>query len=160
MTLNMSGGNTLKFEQFHVGQIFRTAEYNVTLEEIIEYSRKYDPHYYHLDVEKAEESYFGSIVASGMHTMSIINGEWVKLGVLGDDMLGGMGIDAKWLKPVLPNDTIFADVEVINKKILGEESGLLTLQFTGYNQEGEIWAKVKIRIIVKAIKSSIDKVVV
>lgn len=150
----------MKFEQFHVGQIFRTAEYTVTLEEIIEYSRKYDPHYYHLDVEKAEGSYFGSIVASGMHTMSIINGEWVKLGVLGDDMLGGMGIDAKWLKPVLPNDTIFADVEVINKKILGEESGLLTLQITSYNQEGEIWAKGKIRIIVKTIKASIDKVVV
>lgn len=138
----------MKFEQFHVGQIFRTAEYTITLEEIIEYSRKYDPHYYHLDVEKAEESYFGSIVASGMHTM------------LGDDMLGGMGIDAKWLKPVLPNDTIFADVEVINKKNLGEESGLLTLQITSYNQEGEIWAKGKIRIIVKTIKSSIDKVVV
>jgi acyl dehydratase len=156
----MIGGYTLKFEQFHVGQHFRTKGYTVTLEEIIEFSRKYDPHYYHLDAQKAEQSYFGSIVASGMHTMSIINGEWVKLGILGDDMLGGMGIDAKWLKPVFPNDKIFADVEVINKKSLDDASGLLTLQFTGYNQKEEIWAKVKIRIIVKTTKSSIDYTVV
>jgi acyl dehydratase len=80
--------------------------------------------------------------------MSIINCEWVKLGILGNDMLGGMGIDAKWLNPVFPNDTISADVEVINKKAIDEKSGLITLQFTGYNQDGQIWAKVKIRIMV------------
>lgn len=147
----------MKFEQFAVGQVFRTKPYKVTLEEIITFARQYDPHYYHMDIERAKNGYFGTIVASGMHSMSIINGEWVRLGLLGENMLGGMGIDAKWLKPVRPDDTIYADVEVINKKNLDEQSGLLTLQFTGYNQHEDVWAKVKIRIIVAATQSDLSK---
>lgn len=151
------GGSTeMIFEQFEVGQRFRTTPYKVTLEEIIEFASKYDPHYYHTDIKRAKDGYFGTVVASGMHSMSIINGQWVRLGILGEDMLGGMGIDAKWVKPVLPEDTIYADVEVINKKTLDERSGLLTLQFTGYNQHEEIWAKVKIRIIVATAKQLIS----
>lgn len=138
----------MKFQKFEVGQIYRTNPHTLTLEEIIEFATKFDPHYYHIDQESATKGLFGGVIASGMHTMSIINREWVRLGILGNDMLGGMGIDAKWLNPVFPNDTIFADVEVINKKTLDEKCGLITLQFTGYNQDGQIWAKVKNRIIV------------
>lgn len=137
----------MKFEKFEVGQIYRTNPYTITLEEIVEFANKFDPHYYHIDQESAAKGLFGDIIASGLHTMSIINREWVKLGILGNDMLGGMGLDAKWLNPVFPNDTIYADVEVINKKQLDEKCGLITLQLTGYNQEGQIWAKAKLRIM-------------
>ncbi len=108
----------MKFQKFEVGQIYRTNPYTITLEEIVEFANKFDPHYYHNDQESATKGLFGGIIASGMHTMSIINREWVRLEILGNDMLGGMGIDAKWLNPVYPNDTIFADVEVTNKKAL------------------------------------------
>jgi len=143
----------MKYEEFQIGQVYQTKPYTLTLKEIVDFAQKYDPHYYHVDEKKAEKTgLFNGIVASGMHTMSIINGEWVKLGVVGEDMLGGMGIDAKWINPVFPNDTISVGINVLNKKILDDQSGLITLQFTGFNQAQEIWAKVKIRIIVSRVQ--------
>jgi acyl dehydratase len=138
----------MKFQSFKVGQVYRTQPYTVTLREIREFAQNYDPHYYHLDETRAQRGMFGGIVASGMHSMSIINGQWVRLGLLGEDMLGGLSIDARWMKAVLPGDTICADVEITNKRDIDDRTGIVSLQFTGYNQHEEVWAIVKIRIIV------------
>jgi acyl dehydratase len=138
----------MRFEEFQIGQVFRTAPYTVTLDEMLSFAARFDPHAYHLDEERAKRGLFGGIVGSGMHSMAIINAEWVKLGILDDDMRGGMGIEAKWLAPVRPNDTIFADVLVANLRELPGDQGIVTLEFTGYNQRGDVWAKVKTRVIV------------
>ncbi len=147
----------MKFQQFTVGQMFKTNPYVVTREDIIQFAERYDPHGYHINDNQAKQSIFGTLVASGMHTMSIINAEWVKLGVLGEDMLGGLGIEAKWLHPVHPGDTIYADVEVHQKRELDDLKGIITFQFTGYNQHHTVWAKVRIKTIVAAEVNPIQK---
>ncbi|HEY4541283.1 MAG TPA: MaoC/PaaZ C-terminal domain-containing protein [Noviherbaspirillum sp.] len=138
----------MKFEQFEVGARFHTAPYLMQLEEILQFASTYDPHYYHTDIEKAEKSLFGSIVASGMHTVVVSNREWVRLGLLEEDMLGGLGIDVRWTAPVFPGDRIRSEVEVLEKRERDETSGVVTFGFTGFNQNDEVWAKVKIKVVV------------
>lgn len=138
----------MKFERFEVGARFQTEPYLISQEEIVEFAEKYDSHYYHVDSVKAKRSLFRSIVASGMHTMSIINRQWVMLGLLDKDMLGGLGIDARWMKPVFPDDIIRSEVEVLEKQERDKRSGVVTFGFTGFNQNDDIWARVTIRIMV------------
>lgn len=52
------------------------------------------------------------------------------------------------MHPVFPGDTIRSETEVLEKKERDEARGVITFGFTGFNQNNEVWAKVKIRVIV------------
>lgn len=91
------------FEDFYVGQVNQFGKYIVTEEEIIEFASKYDPQFFHLDHDKAKQSLFGGLCASGWHTAAMF------MRMLVDSMpeehgsLGSPGVEKiKWLKPVYP----------------------------------------------------------
>ena len=46
-------------EDYNAGDIFDLGTYDVTREEIIEFSRKYDPFPFHIDDQAAQETVFG-----------------------------------------------------------------------------------------------------
>ena len=52
-------------EDYKVGEKFNLGSYEVTLEEIINFSHKYDPFPFHLDNDLAKSSVFGGIISSG-----------------------------------------------------------------------------------------------
>ena len=54
-----------------VGDVYPFGEYTVTREEIVEYAQKWDPQWFHTDVDAAESGPFGGVIASGIHTMAI-----------------------------------------------------------------------------------------
>src|SRR6266699_3812296 len=59
------------FEDFHIGDIFDLGSLTVTAEEIIAFARQFDPQYFHTDPQRAQDSIFGGLVASGWHTGSL-----------------------------------------------------------------------------------------
>lgn len=67
----------MKFDEMPVGKIFETSSYKVSREEIITFASQFDPQYMHIDEEKAEQSRFNGIIASGLHTLSISFKLWV-----------------------------------------------------------------------------------
>ena len=55
------------FEDFHIGDTFKLGPLTVTAEEIIAFAKQFDPQYFHIDPQRAKDSIFGGLVASGWH---------------------------------------------------------------------------------------------
>lgn len=120
----------MKYEQFTVGQLFQTNPVMVTRDEIMLFGNLYDPQYFHIDEEKAQQSHYGDLIASGFHTIGKVWAEWIKMNVLGEDCLGGLSAsDIHWKRPVYPEDHLHADIEIVQKSLMGNERGIVTLAF-------------------------------
>jgi acyl dehydratase len=139
----------MKFDEFHIGDIATTELIRVTLDDIVDFSTKYDPHYFHIDPDKASSSLFGGIVASGMHSLSLLNAAWVRMGMLGDDIQGGVSLEATWSQPVYPGDDIYGEFTVADKKLNSDgKTGLLTVNCSGRKKGDLEFARAQIKVIV------------
>jgi len=85
------------YEDLVEGEEHISGPRQVTAEEIIEFARKYDPQYFHIDAEAARRSIFGGLVASGIFTMAV----WRQL----DHQIAG---DIAWICGVAWDDVKFA----------------------------------------------------
>ena len=54
-------------EDYKIGDIYDLGQIIVTPEEIIEFSKKWDPQPFHVDEGNAEKSAYGGLIASGWH---------------------------------------------------------------------------------------------
>lgn len=128
----------MKFEDFTIGQSYETASYKMTKEKIQNFAREFDPQYMHLDEEKATSSSFGDIIASGMHTLNVSFRLWIDLGIYGEDIIAGRGMEKLvFRKAVYPGDHLSVKVVVTEKKLLKNGQGLVTVKMTTYNQKKE-----------------------
>ena len=140
----------MKFDEFTVGEVFKTKSYEATKEGMMEFAKQYDPQYMHLDEEKAKQSRFNGIIASGMYTLSVSFKLCVELGIYGDDIIAGRGMDnITFVKPVYPNDVLHTLVEVIRKRKTSKGNGLVTLALTTYNHRDEKVLKGNITAMLK-----------
>ncbi|NGZ74387.1 MaoC family dehydratase [Saccharibacillus alkalitolerans] len=127
----------MKFNEFALGQVFRTKSAAVTLESITEFASVYDPQYMHLDAEKAAAGRFGGIIASGIQTMALSFKLWVETGVYGEEVVAGTAMnDIRFIKPVYPNDELRVEAEVVG---LDERkrSGIVTVLLNTFNHKGQ-----------------------
>ncbi len=60
-----------QFEDLVVGEFRRSSERLVTLDEMLDFARRYDPQWFHTDPEAATQSVFGEVVASGIHVLAM-----------------------------------------------------------------------------------------
>lgn len=128
----------MKFEDFTIGQSYETASYQMTKEKIQNFAREFDPQYMHLDEEKATSSSFGDIIASGMHTLNVSFRLWIDLGIYGEDIVAGRGMEKLvFRKAVYPGDHLSVKVVVTEKKLLKNGQGLVTVKMSTYNQKKE-----------------------
>ena len=61
----------MKYDDFIVGETFKTKSLHITEEEIIQFATTFDPQYMHIDKEKAEQSRFKGIIAEITNKKSI-----------------------------------------------------------------------------------------
>lgn len=129
------------FEDFVVGESIEFGSRTLTEEEIIAFAKQFDPQPFHVDPEKAASSYYGGLIASGWHTVSIYMRLLVD-GLLQDTQsLGSPGVDElRWLKPVRPGDTLQARYTVL--EALPSKSrptvGIIRSKGEMVNQHGEV----------------------
>ena len=131
----------LYFEDMQVGLKRSFGRYEVTLDEVLEFARKYDPQPFHLSDEAAAETHFGRLAASGWHTCAMtmsMNVEAMK-----DNPSAGLGAagvdDLRWLKPVYPGDTLRCETEVMETRPSNSrpDIGSIRSQTTTFNQHDE-----------------------
>lgn len=129
----------MKYDAFSIGQAFFTEPVTVTREDIEEFGTKYDPQYFHVNERAAEEGPFGSLIASGFHTLAVVWSEWIKMDILGTDCLGGIGADQiRWKKPVRPDDQLSGRFTVVAKKKVSDgKRGVLKVEIVIKNQKEE-----------------------
>ena len=101
-------------EDFELGVTYESPSHEVTEEEIIEFARRYDPQYFHLDAEAAKNSIFGGLVCGGFQTASLAWTLAHKSGMFDDCSIGGIGVDElRWLAPVRPGYVLRARFTVL-----------------------------------------------
>ena len=81
------------WEDFYPGQVREAGGISLSEEEIIEFARKYDPQPFHTDREKAKQSYFGGLIASGWQTAAVCMRLICDLYLLEAASLGSPGVD-------------------------------------------------------------------
>jgi len=102
------------FEDFQPGEVFDLGSRTVTQDEIIAFAREYDPQPFHVDPARAQESFFGGLIASGWHTASLYMRLFVDHLLNDSASMGSPGIDElRWLKPVRPGDTLRVSFTVL-----------------------------------------------
>ena len=106
---------------------------------MLDFARRYDPQWFHVDPELAKQSAFGEVVASGIHVLAM----WRVLDheINSDiDFVCGIGWDELRLKhAVRPGDTIYVTSEIVSLKPSASDPGRGTAitRYAVINQRGE-----------------------
>ena len=102
------------FEDYVPGAVFEYGEIPVTEAEILEFARRFDPQYIHVDLERAVHGPFGGLIASGWHTAAMMMRLIVDNFLPKSASLGSPGIDElRWLRPVRPGDVLSIRLSVL-----------------------------------------------
>jgi acyl dehydratase len=132
---------TRYFEDFHVGDIFDLGSIEVTEEEILAFARRFDPQPFHLDPERAKDTIFHGLAASGWHTTALF------MRLLADGLLqetismGSPGVDeVRWRQPVRPGDRLRATLTVLecNPSRSRPTMGIVRSACEMFNQQNEV----------------------
>ena len=104
------------FEQYRVGDTFKSEGVTFTESGIIDFALQYDPQPFHIDVDAAEKSQYKGLIASGFQTMALVFRMYIQEGYLKQGM-GSPGMDElRWLLPVRPGDTLHMETEVLSTR--------------------------------------------
>ncbi|PNQ85238.1 MaoC family dehydratase [Paenibacillus polymyxa] len=128
----------MKFNDFFVGQTFKTKSIKITNENIKRFAAEFDPQYMHLDEDKAMRGRFNGIIASGIQTLAVSFKLWVETGIYGDDVIAGTAFNnIRFIKPVYPEDELHTIVEVTELREKRSETGIVTVLLTTFNDKEE-----------------------
>ena len=129
------------FEDFQPGAVEEFGSRTVSRDEIVAFASAFDPQLFHIDDAAGAQSIFGSLIASGWHTISISSRLFVDHVLLDSSSLGGPGVDdLRWLKPVRPGDTLrlrWTVVEATRSKSKPDR-GVVRHRIEVLNQDGDV----------------------
>lgn len=129
------------FEDFTLGETWKSPPVEMTQEDIVTYASRYDPQPMHTDPEKAAAGRFGSVIASGWQIAALSMQLFIESGGYGETPVVGLGIDElRWRRPVRPGDTLQAIREVVElqRHKTKAEFGIIRTQVSMVNQDGEL----------------------
>lgn len=126
----------MRFADLTPGVVIRTQPRIVTAKEIVEFASRYDPQWFHTDVERARNGRWKGLIASGWHTCAIAMELMVRNVLSESESFGSPGIDSlKWLHPVRPEDTVALRFEVLrSSKSPSDRTGILLSKSELWNQ--------------------------
>lgn len=140
------------FEDTWIDTPYDLGAHTFTAEEIIRFGTLYDPQYFHTDPDAARHSHFGSLVASGWHTVSVGHRKMVDRLFAEEDVVRAEGGEPgvagpspgvnrmDFHAPVRPGDTVHYTLTVTGKRPSRSIPGwgLLFNLLEAHNQEGKL----------------------
>lgn len=148
------------YEDITVGETHATDEYTVAADEVMEIAERFDPQPFHLDPAAAEDSVFGSLAASGVHTIGICQRLAVDTFHRDVAIAGGAGIDdPNFPRPTYAGATVAATLEVTGKRALDSyaDIGLVRLHQTLTNEDDEIVVELTTLPLVRRREDTTDR---
>lgn len=128
------------FEDYEAGRVYELGTIPVSAAEIIEFAKRFDPQYFHIDPEKAAKGQFGGIIASGWHTISLAMRLYVDHYLSHVASLASPGTDEiRWPNPVRPGDTLRVRVTVLEARPSRSkpDRGIVRARVEAMNQRDE-----------------------
>jgi acyl dehydratase len=148
--MNNQGRNMLYLEDIQVGDRFHSREYEMTLDEILEFAQKFDPQPFHLNAEQAQEHpIFQGLAASGWHTCAVVMRLWSECMPIAYGLVGS-GSDVHWPRPTRPNDKIRVEVVIdsITPSRSKNDRAIVSYTTKAFNQNDEVVLNSETKIIV------------
>ena len=140
----------LSYEDMEVGKSYEVGSHTFTRDEIVRFAEQFDPQPFHVSDTGAAASPYGTLIASGWHTCSVMMGMLVRNVLAGSTSMGSPGIDdLRWLKPVRVGDTIRMMNSVLDKRVSASkpDRGIVSTEWQGFNQNGELVITVRSKAI-------------
>ena len=129
------------FEDYTAGHVHEFGTITVTEEEIIEFARRFDPQYFHVDPAKAAASQFGGIIASGWHTASLTMRLYADYFLSHAASLASPGVDElRWPNPLRPGDTLKIRVTILDARVSRSkpDRGIVQARVETINQRDQV----------------------
>ncbi|CAO4168011.1 MaoC family dehydratase [Methylorubrum populi] len=130
----------LTLDDLSPGQEFKAGPITVTRDELVAFAREYDPQPFHLDEAAAEHTFVGRLIGSGWQTAALGMRLLAEGLILHSTSMGSPGITAlRWLRPVLPGDSLSAviRVEEVRPSRSKPDRGMARLAMTLSDGRGE-----------------------
>ena len=127
-------------EDFEPGRTYASPSRRVSEEEALDFARRYDPQYFHLDPVAARDSVFGGLVLGGFQTAAIAWALVQETRMFDRSALAGIGIDdLRWHKPVRPGDTLRCDFTLLDSRPsrTNADRGVARFRYEVRNQDEE-----------------------
>jgi acyl dehydratase len=152
----MTGGRTgidersIFFDDLRVGEVRELGSHVFTKDEIMEFANQWDPHLWHVDEEAAEASFFGGLVASGVHTFAAFTNLLTTNFLLDVAVTAGKDINIQMRAPVHVDEEIHARVTIAGLEDVPHRDGQGLVHLAGecYREDGTIVLSVRIQVLV------------
>ena len=139
------------YEDLTIEDHFATSgERSVSEQEIVEFAKLYDPQYFHADAQAAQNSRFGSVIASGIQVMAI----WRALDhEIAKDIAWICGLaweDVRWHLALRPEDRVRARSRCTHKRMSESDPsrGVVTFDYQLVNQNDDlVWSCRSLNLI-------------
>jgi acyl dehydratase len=129
------------FEDFSPGRVWEMEGPTLGKDEIVDFARRFDPQYFHVDERAAADSPYGGLIASGWQTVGLCMRMICDAYLLQTASLGSPGVnELRWTKPVRPGDRLRMKMTVIEAKIsrTKPDRGTVLHRWEVYNQHGDM----------------------
>jgi len=130
------------FEDLDIGQCFGGESYTVPADEMLAFSRKWDPRPLHIDEAAGKAAGFGGIIASGSYTTSILSLLSMRSRQKDGDhaVIAAMKVENAMPRPVHAGDTLTftAEIEARRESRSRPDAGIVTTQGRLTNQNGKV----------------------
>jgi acyl dehydratase len=130
----------MKFKEFKAGMVIKHPAVVITQPQMLEFARAYDPQWFHVDPEHAQEGRWGGLIASGWQTCSLAMRMAVDAALYDSESFGSPGIEKlRWLLPVRPDDALRLEATVDSVRISSSRDDLGIMRWTWrvFNQRDE-----------------------
>ena len=111
---------------------------HISRERMIEFAKLYDPFPLHHDDEFAKNTRDGQLVAPGVMSFMSIWANFIRLNVLGDELIAGKSTKIEWFKPVFAGDTLTGKARITNITPRNKYNGIAEITIEVFNQHGEL----------------------
>lgn len=137
----------MKFKEFEPGQVIKHGPITIEEPEMLAFARAYDPQWFHLDAQRAEEGRWGGLIASGWMTCGLAMRMATESALVGSESFGSPGLERlRWILPVRAGDQLRLEATVGSKRVSSSRADLGIMRWTWclYNQHDQQVLEVEV----------------
>lgn len=145
----------LYYDDFEIGDKWRTHGRTITESDMVMFNSLVGlQHPAFMDEEHMKTTtFFKKRFATGVMTIPYAAGLFTQLHIFDNSLIAMVGMEAKMKKPILVGDTMYLNVEIIDKKeTKSPERGIISYKYTPVNQKEEEIAEIIEIIMIKRQK--------
>ena len=125
-------------EDFYMEMTFTLPSVTIDQEEMIAFSKRYDPFPIHHDENYAKTTRFGKLIAPGVMSFMTLWAKFVEMDLFGEELIAGKSIKIEWFKPVFAGDVLTGEVRVSAITERNAYNGIVETTMDVRNHDGEL----------------------